>query len=74
MSPFTDKEVQYLRGQRLGRMATAASNGAPHIVPVGFRVDPESQTIQIGGHGLSQSKKGPPSPRPAGVPGRSKTH
>lgn len=57
MSPFTDKEVRYLRGQRLGRMATAASNGAPHIVPVGFRVDPESQTIQIGGHGLSKSKK-----------------
>ena len=57
MGLFTDKEVEYLRGQRLGRMATADSNGAPHIVPVGFRLDSEAATIQIGGHGLSGSKK-----------------
>ncbi|HEY2508686.1 MAG TPA: PPOX class F420-dependent oxidoreductase [Streptosporangiaceae bacterium] len=55
-SPFTDKEIEYLRGQRLGRMATS-SNSAPHIVPVGFRLDATAQTIQIGGHGLSKSKK-----------------
>jgi pyridoxamine 5'-phosphate oxidase family protein len=57
MSPFTDKEIEYLRGQRLGRMATAGSDGAPHIAPVGFRLDSAAQTIQIGGHGLSKSKK-----------------
>jgi pyridoxamine 5'-phosphate oxidase family protein len=57
MSPFTDREVDYLRGQPLGRMATTGSNGAPHIAPVGFRLDPGTQAIQIGGHGLSNSKK-----------------
>jgi pyridoxamine 5'-phosphate oxidase family protein len=31
--------------------------GAPHIVPVGFRLDAEAATIEIGGHGLSKSKK-----------------
>ncbi len=57
MSPFTDNEIEYLRGQRLGRLATTGGDGAPHIVPVGFRLDPESMTIEIGGHGLSKSKK-----------------
>jgi pyridoxamine 5'-phosphate oxidase family protein len=57
MSSFTDKEIEYLRGQRLGRMATSDSSGAPHVAPVGFRLDSEARTIQIGGHGLSKSKK-----------------
>lgn len=45
MSPFTDKENEYLRGQPRGRMATTGSNGAPHIVPVGFRLDPWAETV-----------------------------
>ena len=57
MSPFTEKEIDYLRGQRLGRLATAGGGGSPHIVPVGFRLDAEAGTIEIGGHGLSKSKK-----------------
>jgi pyridoxamine 5'-phosphate oxidase family protein len=57
MSPFTDKEIEYLHGQRLGRLATVGSGGSPHIVPVGFRLDAEAHTIEIGGHGLSKSKK-----------------
>lgn len=56
-SPFTEQEIEYLRGQRLGRLATADAGGAPHIVPVGFRIDAEAGTIEIGGHGLSRSKK-----------------
>ena len=38
-------------------MATTGSHGAPHIVPVGFRLDPGAETIQIGGRGMSKSKK-----------------
>ena len=57
MSPFTEKEIEYLRGQRLIRLATASGGGSPHIVPVGFRLEAEAGTIQIGGHGLSKSKK-----------------
>ena len=36
MSAFTEKEIEYLRGQRLGRMATVGRDGSPHVVPVGF--------------------------------------
>jgi len=57
MSPFTEKEIEYLRGQRLGRIATSGTGGAPHVAPVGFRVNADEGTIDIGGHGLSKSKK-----------------
>jgi pyridoxamine 5'-phosphate oxidase family protein len=57
MSPFTDREIEYLQGQPLGRMATTGSNDAPHIVPVGFQLGPSAETIEIGGHALSKSKK-----------------
>ena len=57
MSTFTEKEIDYLRRQRLGRLATVGSDGSPHVVPVGFRLDAEAQVIEVGGHGLSGSKK-----------------
>lgn len=57
MSEFTEKEIEYLRGQRLGRVATAGTSGMPHVAPVGFRLNAEEGTVEIGGHGLSKSKK-----------------
>ncbi len=54
---FTDKEVAYLGTQRLGRLATVGSNGAPHVVPVGFRYNPALDAIEIGGHALGESRK-----------------
>ena len=57
MSHFTELEIAYLRGQRLGRLATVGSDGAPHVVPVGFRLDADANAIEVGGHGLSRSKK-----------------
>jgi pyridoxamine 5'-phosphate oxidase family protein len=56
-SPFTAKEIEYLHGQRLGRLATAGPGAAPHVAPVGFRVNAQEGTVEIGGHGLSKSKK-----------------
>lgn len=49
MSAFTEKEIAYLTGQRLGRLATANSQGVLHVVPVGFIYNPELDTIDIGG-------------------------
>jgi pyridoxamine 5'-phosphate oxidase family protein len=57
MSVFTDKEVEYLKTQKLGRMATVSPAGKPHVVPVGFRFDPEAGVFEIGGHNLAKSKK-----------------
>ena len=56
MATFSDKELQYLKTQRLARMATA-DKGAPHVVPVGFRLSQDGNAIEVGGHGLGRSKK-----------------
>ncbi|MGH2613998.1 MAG: PPOX class F420-dependent oxidoreductase [Thermomicrobiales bacterium] len=57
MSHFTAEEIAYLHTQLLGRLATVGSGGDPHVVPVGFRFNPDLDTIDIGGHGIAQSKK-----------------
>ena len=57
MTVFTEKEVEYLREQRLGRLATVGKNGEPHVVPTSFRYNEELDTIDIGGHNLGRSKK-----------------
>jgi len=57
MSRFTPAEIEYLNSQRLGRLATVNAAGEPHVVPVGFRYNAELDTIDIGGHGIGQSKK-----------------
>ncbi len=57
MSVFTHKEIAYLRDRQLGRLATVNAAGEPHVVPVGFRHNAELDTIDIGGHNLSRSKK-----------------
>ena len=54
---FTPAEIAYLQSQRLARIATVGSNGQPHVVPVGFRYNAETNTIDIGGHNFAQRKK-----------------
>ncbi|MGW0803246.1 PPOX class F420-dependent oxidoreductase [Nonomuraea sp. NPDC002799] len=54
---FTQAELDYLAGQRLGRLATVAQDGQTQNNPTGFFVDAESGTITIGGHALGKSKK-----------------
>lgn len=41
MNRFTSAEIAYLQNQRLGRMATVNEKGDLHVVPVGFRYNPE---------------------------------
>jgi pyridoxamine 5'-phosphate oxidase family protein len=57
MSAFTTNEINYLRSQRLGRIATVGPGGQPHVVPVAFRYNPEHDTIDIGGHDFAKRKK-----------------
>ena len=57
MSIFTKNELEYIGEQRLGRLATVDEDGNPHVVPVGFRHNPETDTIEIGGHSISETKK-----------------
>ena len=46
---FTEKEVEYLNRQRLGRLATVTPSGKPHVVPTGFRLGDDHASIEIGG-------------------------
>jgi pyridoxamine 5'-phosphate oxidase family protein len=57
MSRFTAEEIAYLQSQRLGRLATVDEKGNPHVVPVGFRYNPEQESIDIGGHNIVPTKK-----------------
>ncbi len=57
MSVFTDREIEYLRSQKLGRLATVDAVGELHVVPVGFRLDEVDDTIVIGGPHLRQTRK-----------------
>jgi len=57
MSVFTDLEIEYLAGQRLGRIATVGPDGQPHVVPTSFRYNAEHDAIDVGGLRMSQTKK-----------------
>lgn len=54
---FTDIELAYLSGQRIGRLATSQPNGTLQVSPVGFGVNVELGTIDIGGFRMEQSRK-----------------
>ncbi len=57
MKRFTAEEIAYLQSQRLGRLATVNQKGDLHVVPVGFRYNPEQDAIDIGGLDIVPSKK-----------------
>ncbi|MCD2197888.1 PPOX class F420-dependent oxidoreductase [Actinomycetospora endophytica] len=54
---FTDEELEYLDGQRIGRLATSQPDGTLQNNPVGFGVNRELGTIDIGGYNISRSRK-----------------
>lgn len=57
MSKFTEAELEYLKTQRLGRLATVNKKGEPQVAPVSFRYNPELDTIDIGGYDNGNTQK-----------------
>lgn len=59
MSAFTAGELAYLTADelRLGRLATVAADGTPHVVPVGWSLHPAFDAIEIRGRDLAGTKK-----------------
>src|SRR5258708_2577926 len=57
MTMFTDAEQSYLDSQPLGRLATLGPDGSPQTRPVGYTYNRELNTIDIGGHNLTASRK-----------------
>ena len=54
---FSEAEQAYLNSQPLGRLATLRKDGTPQVNPVGFRLNPDTGTIDIGGFTMSTSQK-----------------
>ena len=48
MDLFSEAEVQYMKSQRLARIATVSNKGQPDVVPVGFEFD--GKYFYIGSH------------------------
>jgi pyridoxamine 5'-phosphate oxidase family protein len=65
VSVFTETERKFLGGQLpggtgaplLARIATVGKDGTPHVVPVGFRFDPNIEVIEVGGFDNAKTKK-----------------
>jgi pyridoxamine 5'-phosphate oxidase family protein len=58
MSAFSPAELTFLAsGRRLARIATVGSNGTPHVVPVGWSYNSDTDTIDVGGHDFATTKK-----------------
>ncbi|HEX3591692.1 MAG TPA: PPOX class F420-dependent oxidoreductase [Pseudonocardiaceae bacterium] len=57
MTSFSEAELTYLAGQRLGRLATVAPDGTLQNNPVSFQYNAELDTIDIGGFRLAASRK-----------------
>jgi pyridoxamine 5'-phosphate oxidase family protein len=54
---FTAADLAYLRGQRLGRLATVRRDGTVQNNPVGFGYNEKLGTIDIGGWNMADSRK-----------------
>jgi pyridoxamine 5'-phosphate oxidase family protein len=57
MADFSDAQINYLKSQRLGRLATLRPDGTLQNNPVGFTLDEGSGTIEIGGFNMGGSQK-----------------
>jgi pyridoxamine 5'-phosphate oxidase family protein len=54
---YPPEQLRYLRSQQVGRLATVTAAGQPRVAPVGFRVDRDTGTIDIGGRRMRDTAK-----------------
>ncbi len=54
---FHDFELEYLRSQPLGRLASVQPDGTLQVSPVGYAYNAELDTIDIGGYNMTSSRK-----------------
>jgi pyridoxamine 5'-phosphate oxidase family protein len=73
MSAFSEKEIEYLGSQLPGRLATVGRDGVPQVVPVSFRYNPDTDTIDIGGHDFARKRSTAMSSAPASLRSSSMT-
>jgi len=57
MSAFSEAELDYLRTQGFGRLATVGADGRPHVTPVTYHYNEELDTVDVGGVSFGTTKK-----------------
>jgi pyridoxamine 5'-phosphate oxidase family protein len=57
MTALSAAQIEYLAGQRLGRIATTGADRKPHVVPTSFRYNQDLGTIDVGGLHVATTKK-----------------
>ncbi len=57
MTRLSTEQINYLAGQRLGRIATTGADRKPHVVPTSFRYNDELGTVDVGGLRVATTKK-----------------
>src|SRR5690606_40373550 len=57
MSVFTQAEIEYLKANPMGRLATIGRDGRPHISPITYVYNPDEDTIDLGGIDFDNTKK-----------------
>ncbi|WP_306357657.1 MULTISPECIES: PPOX class F420-dependent oxidoreductase [unclassified Nocardia] len=57
VATLTPAQIDYLRSQRLGRLATIRPDGSPQNNPVGYRYDEILGVIDIGGYRMGATQK-----------------
>lgn len=58
MTVFTKPELDYLLSERrLARVATVGPDGTPHVTPVGWRLDPDDEVVEVSGREFASTKK-----------------
>jgi pyridoxamine 5'-phosphate oxidase family protein len=57
MAEFTQAQIDYLKSQRLGRLATLRRDGTLQNNPVGFLFDEVNGTFDISGFNMGDSQK-----------------
>jgi pyridoxamine 5'-phosphate oxidase family protein len=57
MGVFTQAEIDYLKSNTMGRLATIGRDGRPHISPITFALNPDEDTLDLGGIDFANTKK-----------------
>ncbi len=57
IATLSPAQIEYLRTQRLARLATIRPDGAPQNNPVGYRYNESLGTIDIGGYSMGATQK-----------------
>ena len=64
MSVFSEKQLNYLASQRLGRLATIDADGLPHVVPLGWSYNPALDTVPTSAAATSPGRRSSATSKP----------